>query len=73
MYPPINPDKQRCVTCHYWQGSRRIKTLNSREKAVEALSFTGECNMFQYPRNMNYNQSPLNCGGCCYKRWLELP
>ena len=73
MFPPIQINQQRCVTCQYWQGERRVKTLNSKEKCVEALSFEGECPMFYNGKRMHYNQTPPNCAGCCYRRWIELP
>ena len=73
MLAPIQPNQQRCVTCQYWQGGRRIKTLNSVEKCVEPLSPTGQCPMFSNGKNLNYNQTPPNCAGCSYKRWIELP
>lgn len=42
VIPSVQPNQQRCATCQYWKGERRIKTLNSREKVVEPLSFDGE-------------------------------
>ena len=34
VIPSVQPNQQRCATCQYWKGERRIKTLNSREKVV---------------------------------------
>ena len=73
VIPSVQPNQQRCATCQYWKGERRIKTLKSREKVVEPLSFDGECPMLISRIRLNFNQVPTNSAGCTYKRWIELP
>lgn len=66
VIPSVQPNQQRCATCQYWKGERRIKTLNSREKVVEPLSFDGECPMLISRIRLNFNQVPTNSVGCTY-------
>ena len=71
MYYETQIDRERCVTCHYWQGDRKITTVNSKEKRIDVMSMQGVCPMIK--RKVNFNQTPIKSSGCCYKRWYDLP
>jgi len=73
--PHIEPNinKQTCLTCHFFNISRRVRTLNATPRVIEFDEISVTCTLLKKRFEHSRNSETTPPYGCAYKRWHDLP
>jgi len=68
-----NIKKKTCLTCHFFQISRRVRALNAATRIIEFDDISGTCTLLKKRFEHSRNSETTPPYGCAYKRWYDLP
>ncbi len=73
--PHVEPNlgKKTCLTCHFFNISRRVRTLNAATRVIEFDEISGTCTLLKKRFEHSRNSVTTPSYGCAYKRWYDLP
>ena len=73
--PHIQNDlnKKNCLTCHFFDIRRRLRTLNAATKIIEFDEIMGTCTLLKKRFEYSKNSVTTPPYGCTYKKWYDLP